>query len=242
MRPVPKIAAAFVAAHEGLRLAAYQDPAGVWTIGYGHTGAVVAGHTITRLEAEALLDEDLAIAASRLAARIAAVVEALTEAQYSALLSFVFNVGADPGWTIWRRLRARQFDQVPLELMKFVNAGGRKVRGLVARRAEECKLWACEEPGSTAEVLPSSLTRATPTPPTPADPAPPQTSPAVLTGALGAAATVPVAAKAVTDAIEPYRAASPWVGQAVAVVATIAALAAVVALILTWVAKQRART
>lgn len=247
MRAIPAIAATFVAAHEGLRLEAYRDPAGVWTIGFGHTGGgeaggVRAGRRISRLEAEALLAEDLAIAGSRLAVRIGAVVDDLTEPQYSALLSFVFNVGADPKWTIWKRLRARQFDQVPLELMKFVNAGGRKLNGLVARRAEECKLWAQAEPGSSAEPVSSGVTREAPTPPTAADPVPPQKSPTVLTGALGAAAAVPVAANAVTDAMEPYRAASPWVAQALALVATLAALAAVTVAALTWLKAREARS
>ena len=46
---------------EGLRLAAYQDVAGVWTVGYGHTGPDVrAGWTITEAQAETLLLSDLA--------------------------------------------------------------------------------------------------------------------------------------------------------------------------------------
>ncbi|WP_091742923.1 lysozyme [Phenylobacterium immobile] len=242
MRSIPANAATFVAAHEGLRLEAYRDPAGVWTIGYGHTEDVAADRRITRLEAEALLAQDLAVAASRLAARIGPVVGELTEGQYAALLSFVFNVGADPGWTIWKRLRARQFDQVPLELMRFVNAGGRKLNGLVARRAEECKLWAREEPGSSAEAVSSGVTRAQATPPTAADPTPPQKSATVLTGAISAAAAAPVAAKAVTEAMAPYGAASPWVAQALAVVATVAALAATMVVVLTWLKAREARS
>lgn len=43
---------------EGLRLRAYRDPAGVWTIGYGHTGGVKPGQVITRARAEELLRAD----------------------------------------------------------------------------------------------------------------------------------------------------------------------------------------
>lgn len=243
MKAIPEIAVTFVAAHEGLRLTAYQDLGDVWTIGYGHTGAdVYEGRRISEADARVLLAEDLVIAARRIEARIGAVADELTEHQWAALLSFVFNVGADPGWTIWKRLRARQFDQVPVELTKFVNAGGKKVQGLVNRRAEECKLWATEEPGSTPETPSSSVTRAVETPPTPADPTPPQKSASVLTAATGAVAGVPVAAKAITDAVEPYKDASPWVGQVIAIVASIAAGAAIAVLVLTWLAKKRARS
>lgn len=243
MRPIPEMAVTFVAAHEGLRLTAYRDLGGVWTVGYGHAGPQVAeGLTISEAEARRRLAEDLAVAARRLQARIGPVVWDLTEAQYSALLSLVFNVGADPSWTIWKRLRARQFDQAPVELMKFVNAGGRKVQGLVNRRAEECKLWAVGEPGSTDDAPPSGVTRVMATPPTPGDPTPPARSATVLTAAAGAAATVPVAVKAVSDAIAPYREASPLVGQAAAWLATLAAAAAALVVVLTWLKAKAARS
>ena len=50
-------------------------------------------------------------------------------------MSFVFNLGAGAKWTIWKVLKARRFDEVPPQLMRFVNAGGRVVKGLVNRRA-----------------------------------------------------------------------------------------------------------
>ena len=98
MRSIPDIALDFVARWEGRRLVAYRDVAGVLTVGYGHTGADVAeGQAITKARARALLKADLETAAARLEARIGAeVVEALTPSQYAALLSFVFNLGANP--------------------------------------------------------------------------------------------------------------------------------------------------
>lgn len=174
MRPVPPRAVELTAAHEGCRLQAYQCPAKVWTIGYGHTGPeVVEGLTITKAKAREYLAEDLRTAASRISANVKReVIDALTENQYAALLSFVFNVGANPKWTLWKRLNARQFDQVPLELIKFVNAGGKKVDGLVRRRTDEIRVWSENEPGSTSEPQPSSVTRREETPPTPAEPKP----------------------------------------------------------------------
>lgn len=241
MRPVPDIAVDFIAQHEGLRLVAYQDSVGVWTIGYGHTHGVKDGDRITPTQAKAFLKADLETSASRIFARIGEVVGELTYHQYSALLSFVFNVGADPKWTIWKRLRARQFEQVPGELIKFVNAGGRKLRGLVNRRADEIKLWSTDEPGSLPSAPPSSETRVAVTPPTSSDPVPPQKSPAIITGAVTVVSTVPVAAKAVMDAVEPYKEASPWIGQVIALVATIAAGAAIALLVLNWLKKREAR-
>jgi hypothetical protein len=53
---------ALIEQFEGLELEAYQDLVGVWTIGYGHTRGVRPGQTVTKAEAEALLQQDLAAA------------------------------------------------------------------------------------------------------------------------------------------------------------------------------------
>src|ERR1700744_1285433 len=76
---------------EGLRLTAYQDSAGVWTIGYGHTGPEVhRGQCISEIEAEALLRSDLtcAVRAVRKSVQVA-----LAQHQFDALVDFCFNVG-----------------------------------------------------------------------------------------------------------------------------------------------------
>jgi lysozyme len=246
MRPIPDQAIDLVARWEGCRLAAYPDVATggePWTIGYGHTAGVRPGQRITQAQARNFLRADLQEAARRLQGVVAAPIldGELTDNQYAALLSFVFNCGAGPKWTIWKRLNARQFDPIPSELMKFVNADGRKMQGLVNRRADEARLWSTDEPGSTPENPPSHITRLMDTPPTPADPTPPSRSATLITGALGVTATVPVAAKSVTDAVEPYRQAAPIVGQIIAIVATVAAAAAVLTLVLTWLKKREAR-
>ena len=241
MRAIPELAIAFVARHEGCVLRAYRDAGGVLTVGYGSTAGVTPGLVITKDEARARLVADLTTAGLRLEQRIGVVIAELTDQQYAALLSFVFNVGAGPAWTIWKRLRTRQFDQVPLELMKFVNVGGRKVRGLVARRAEECKLWATGEPGTTARRVPSSVSRANPTPPTPADPHPPQRSVQILTLAGTAAATTTAAVGQVSQTLAPYAAASDLVRQLVSALAVVAAMAATMGLILAWAKTREAR-
>ena len=80
---------------EGLRLKAYRCPAGIWTIGYGHTTAagppeVREGMRITAAEAEAILKRDL----ERFEAAVSAMVKVpLTQAQFDVLVSFAFNCG-----------------------------------------------------------------------------------------------------------------------------------------------------
>lgn len=238
-RTIPEAAKSLVRDFEGLRLKAYLCPAGVATIGYGHTGPEVKlGQECTQRQANLWLTDDLRIAGRRIAARIGPVVDELTDNQYAALLSFCFNLGAGD-WTIWKKLKARDFDAVPAQLARFVNAGGQKVKGLVRRRNAEIELWSEDEPGAAdVEVNSAHLRQAVvETPPAPEKP---QNVP-VVTAALSACAAVPVAAKQVTDAIEPYSNASPWIGQAVAVVATVAAAAAVLVLVLQWLARQRAK-
>lgn len=257
MRAVPKPAVEFVAKHEGLRLKAYQDVAGVWTIGYGHTGPEVReGQMINQATARKLLKNDLAIAAGRIQKRIGAVVHDLTENQYAALLSFTFNLGDGknpPGhrneWTIWKRLRARQFDQIPVEMAKFVNAGGKKVQGLVTRRAAEQVLWSTDEPGSEDVQFTSASLRQTATPPTPADPVPAKKSLAVwaaFTAGVGGflkwltdlLLQIPEFAHSALSAINPFTDKSPL---AAAMANGLGALAAAAGIYVAWATIQKKR-
>lgn len=253
MRAVPEMAVDFVKQEEEGVFHVYDDAdktkrelapgdvvRGRATAGWGHTGPdVVAGNVISPDTASVWLFRDLCTASDRLAHVLTdATIACLTDHQWSALLSFVFNLGADPKWTIWKRLNARQFDQVPLEMMKFVNAtiDGKevKVQGLVNRRAAEVAFWATEEPGTSPDTPPSSVTRAAVTAPTPQDPTPPSRSKAVLAAAAATVAGVPSAAKQVSDAISPYAEHSHVVGNMVAILATLAALAAGAAVIFAW--------
>lgn len=247
MRAVPQKAVGLTARWEGCVLVAYPDPAtgGIpWTIGYGHINGVKPGDKITQGQALAYLQADLQDAVRKLYTVIKpAIIETeLTENQWSALISFVHNLGANAKWTIWKRINAKQFDQVPGEMIQFVKANGQKMQGLVNRRTDEIRVWSLDEPGSVPEALPSGVTRSTPTPPVPSDPVAPAKSATIITGCLSACASVGVAAKTVTDTIMPFQYASPVVGQAVATIATIAAAAAVIVLVLSWLKKREART
>jgi lysozyme len=89
-KPVTQSAIDLVRHFEGLYLKAYLCPAGVPTIGYGHTDGVHLGQTITPAQADAFLAADLSEAAAHVDA-LAKVL--LTDDQRGALASFVFNLG-----------------------------------------------------------------------------------------------------------------------------------------------------
>lgn len=144
---------ALIKAHEGRRLVAYRCPAGVWTIGYGHTSAAGApevkpGMRITQIEADAILARDL----EAFEAGVLALVKGpLTQGQFDALVSFAFNVGlgALKRSTLLKRLNSGQHKAVPAELMKWTRAAGRELPGLVRRRRDEAELWRSLDPAAT---------------------------------------------------------------------------------------------
>lgn len=82
--------AEFIKRFEGLRLTAYNDGTGVMTIGYGHTGDVKAGETITQAEADSYFREDVKWAVDTVNN---AVKVKLQKNQFDALVSFAYNVG-----------------------------------------------------------------------------------------------------------------------------------------------------
>jgi lysozyme len=126
---------------EGLRLTAYQDSVGVWTIGYGHTGPdVYPGLTITQIEAETLLLKDVAIAAGSVN-RLVTV--PLDQNEFDALVDFVFNLGtgAFAGSTLLRDLNAGNFAGAAAQFQNWDHAGGKVLAGLLQRRLAEAKLF-----------------------------------------------------------------------------------------------------
>ncbi|WP_299988759.1 lysozyme [uncultured Pontibacter sp.] len=127
---------------EGLRLKAYVCPAGVWTIGYGSTLGVRAGMEITREEAEALLIRDLKIFEDGVT-KLTKTVK-LNSNQFSALVSFAFNLGltALKNSTLMKRVLANPFDKdIENQLKRWVYAGGKILPGLIKRRDLESKLY-----------------------------------------------------------------------------------------------------
>ena len=130
---------------ESLRLDAYRCPAGVWTIGWGHTEGVRAGMRITEELAEEFLRRDLVRVESGLGKVIGV---ALTQGQHDALVSLCFNLrgGAERLPSIAPRLVAKinggDFAGAADEFLDIDRADGRVMPGLVRRRAEERALFA----------------------------------------------------------------------------------------------------
>ncbi|MDE1161930.1 MAG: lysozyme [Acidobacteriaceae bacterium] len=125
---------------EGLRLKAYRDSAGVWTIGYGSTTNVRAGMVITQEEADDRLRSDMATAehAVDIGVRVP-----LDQNQYDALCDFAYNIGIGNFLhsTLRELLNAGKFADAALEFSKWTKAGGKVLPGLVSRRAAEAALF-----------------------------------------------------------------------------------------------------
>ena len=123
---------------EGLRLEAYKDAAGVWTIGYGHTQDVRPGDKISEYCAKEYLLQDL----YPVEQAVNKMNIARTEGQFDALVSFAFNLGID-------RLKKSTLlkvicgggskNQIKREFKKWVYAGGKKLKGLERRREWEAR-------------------------------------------------------------------------------------------------------
>ena len=126
---------------EGLRLTAYQDMVGVWTIGYGHTGPdVKPGLVISQQQAAQLLINDLA----RFNNGVNALVTVkLNQNQFDALVSFAFNlgVGSLKKSTLLRKLNAGDVQGAALQFKSWNKAGGKVLTGLTRRREAEMKLF-----------------------------------------------------------------------------------------------------
>ena len=126
---------------EGCKLQAYQDAAGVWTIGYGHTYNVRQGDTISQWFADDMLREDLENVERQLMALHDSGVLDMTPQQLDAVVSFVFNLGIKRWqYSTLRRLimLKKPKEVIQKEWMRWVFAGGKRLPGLVKRREWEC--------------------------------------------------------------------------------------------------------
>ncbi|OVE50547.1 lysozyme [Chromobacterium violaceum] len=131
---------------EGVRLAAYQDLVGVWTIGYGHTGPdVKAGMTITQQQADQLLAADLEKFETGVRK---AVIVPLNANQFSALVSFSYNLGLGNlrSSTLLRLLNKGDYDGAAAQFPRWNRAGGQAVPGLTRRRKAEQALFLTPAP------------------------------------------------------------------------------------------------
>lgn len=165
MHKLNKHGEAIMKEEEGLVLYAYddRDPSwprkkvqpgdkvrGVLTIGYGHTGSdVKPGMEITLAEAQKLLDADLKTFVRAMVVNIREHnsnpnddIE-LTSNQFSALVSFIYNVG-DPAFdksTMYRFLVAGDINSAAGQFPRWCYDGGKKLKGLLRRRLKEQRLF-----------------------------------------------------------------------------------------------------
>lgn len=123
---------------EGLRLTAYRCPAGVYTIGYGHTKGVKRGMQITEEQASAYLLSDLR--SSEKALERYDTIYHWNQNEFDALVSFTFNCGAANLRTLLRNGQ-RSRSQIAATLPLYRKAGGKVLKGLERRRAAEKALF-----------------------------------------------------------------------------------------------------
>ena len=131
---------------EGFSSKPYLCPAGVWTIGYGTTRypngrrVKATDESCTVEQADSWLIHELCKCEGLVLRNTRA---ELNNRQLAALTSFVYNlgIGAFRASTLRRRIDSGNFDDVPRQLSRWVYAGGRRLPGLVLRRAAEAELW-----------------------------------------------------------------------------------------------------
>ena len=125
---------------EGLRLKAYLCPAGIWTIGYGHTSGVSPNSFITIQEADEYLHRDVAA----IEMQLNKLNLSLRQCQWDAIVSFVFNVGIGnfKASTLLAKIRINPEDNSIMdEFLRWVYANGKVMKGLQKRRLAEMKLY-----------------------------------------------------------------------------------------------------
>ena len=125
---------------EGMREEAYLCPAGVWTIGFGHTAGVKKGDKIDMYTATVYLQDDI----RKFEDAIDKLVKVkLNQNQFDALVSFVFNVGAGAfeKSTMLKLINSGNFSLAANEFDKWVYSKGTKLEGLINRRKAEKELF-----------------------------------------------------------------------------------------------------
>lgn len=129
--------------YEGCRLEAYKCPAGVWTIGYGHTEDVKPGQRITQAEAEAILIADLKKFERKV--RIYYDRYRWTQNEFDALVSFAFNLGSIDQLTAGG---TRSREVIAEKMLLYNKAAGKVLSGLTRRRNEERALFLRKDAGN----------------------------------------------------------------------------------------------
>lgn len=135
-----QIAIEFLKKHEGCKLEAYRDIAGVWTIGYGYTLGIKKGMKWTQETADIFLSDLV----SKLEIKVVNKVGNLDDHKIAALISFVYNLGytAFCNSTLLSKIKFNENDPaIETEFKKWIYAGGKMSKGLLNRRQAEVDLY-----------------------------------------------------------------------------------------------------
>lgn len=136
---VSAIGIASIAGYEGLKTVAYLDPVGIPTICYGYTKDVFLGMTKTVSECQFLLKEEIEATTQHI---LSVYKGPLSQGELDAYVSFAYNVGTGnfDNSTLLKKLKAGDRIGACHQLKRWVYAKGKKLKGLVARRAAEMKV------------------------------------------------------------------------------------------------------
>jgi lysozyme len=128
---------------EGLKLTAYKDSGGVWTLGWGHVLGVSLGDSCTEAQADQWLSEDLQVAEHAVNTLVTV---PLNQNQYDALVDFTFNlgVGSLKSSTLLSLLNQGAYAGASAQILRWDNVNGVVNPGLTRRRIAEKKLFDTE--------------------------------------------------------------------------------------------------
>lgn len=131
---------ALIQSFESLRLQAYQDQRGIWTLGWGHTQGVVPYQTCTASDADEWFTQDTATAVKAVNATVHV---PLTQEQFDALVSFTFNVGqgSEAHSTLLADINKGDFAAAAAQFLVWNHTNGVVNAGLTRRRAAERALF-----------------------------------------------------------------------------------------------------
>ena len=129
---------------EGCKLKSYKCPAGVWTIGYGHTEDIKEGDIVSPEEANKLLRADVFKFEEYVTDNV---IVNLTQNQFDALVAWTFNLGVGNlrNSTMLKKLNNADYTSVPFEMKRWNKAGGKTLDGLIRRRNAEALLFQSKE-------------------------------------------------------------------------------------------------
>lgn len=136
--------------YEGCHLTAYRCPAGVWTIGYGHTSGVKQGMEITQAQADDFLRSDVKNSEKYVNQYVS--LYHFTQNQFDALVSFTYNCGAG---NLKKLVNGgqRTIFEISNAIPNYNKGGGKVLNGLVKRRADEKALFDKDVPKKTLNEI-----------------------------------------------------------------------------------------